>query len=132
MEKPWKVISNAHGINDDFETLDEALKAADETLSLWRDQARDEGEWDEEVEGVEIRLLTHAARITNREGDNEDDGVDYGITEILGNEIDEELRQLRKKVETMRIVLAPLSVKANITEEKLISLLAEAEASLSV
>lgn len=95
MEKPWKLISNADGIDDDFATLDEALKAADEKLALWRDQARDDGEWDEEVEGVEIHLVTHAARIVSRDGDNEDDGVEYGITEILGNEIDEELRQLR-------------------------------------
>ena len=94
-EKPWRVISNADGVDEEFTTLPEAIKGAEEVLALWRDQANDEGEWDEDVEGLEIHLLTHAARITMRDGDNEDDGVDYGITEIFGNELDEELRHLR-------------------------------------
>lgn len=113
MKKPWKLISNADGIDDDFATLDEALKAADETLALWRDQARDDGEWDEDVEGVEIHLVTHAARIVSRDGDNEDDGVEYGITEILGNELDEELSQLRNKVAKMREALEKLARLGN-------------------
>lgn len=106
MKKPWKLISNASGIDEDYKSLDEALKAAEETLELWRQQARDDGEWDEDVEGVEIHLVTHAARITMRDGDNEDDGVDYGITEILDNEIDEELRKLRNRTKALEVTIS--------------------------
>lgn len=95
MKKPWKVISNADGVDNDFATLAEALKEADEIVALWRDQAHDEGEWDEDVEGVEVHLVTHAARITMRGGDDEDDGVEYGMTEMLGNELDVELASLQ-------------------------------------
>ena len=106
MKKPWKVVSNDDGVDDDYATLSEALTEADKVLSLWRDQATDDGEWDEDVEGVEIHLVTHAARITMRDGDNEYDGVEYGMTEILGNEIDEELRKLRAEVERLKAELA--------------------------
>jgi pyruvate-formate lyase-activating enzyme len=94
MDKPWRVVSNADGVDEEYAALKEALAEADKVLTLWREQANDEGEWDEDVEGVEVHLVTHAARITMREGDNEGDGVEYGITEILGNEVDEEIRRL--------------------------------------
>ena len=109
MKKPWKVISNDDGVDDNYATLSEALKEADKVLSLWREQATDDGEWDEDVEGVEVHLVTHAARITTRDGDNEYDGVEYGMTEILGNEIDEELGKLRAKVELLMKALAEIS-----------------------
>jgi hypothetical protein len=90
VKKPWRVICAVDGIEEEFATLDEALKEADNVLSAWRDHAHDDGEWDEEVEGVEIHLVTHAARITIRDGDNEDDGVDYGITEMPVSEIEKD------------------------------------------
>lgn len=109
MEKSWRLISNADGIDDEFATLDEALKAADETLVLWRDQAVMDNEWADEVEGIEIHLVTHAARIISSDGDNEDDGVEYGMTEILGNELDEELRQLRNENARLRGILTEIA-----------------------
>lgn len=102
MEKPWRVISNADGVDEEYATMSEALEKADEVLALWRDQANDDGEWDEDVEGVEVHLVTHAARIVRRDGDGEDDGVYYGMTEMLGNEIDEELRTLRAEITSLR------------------------------
>ena len=106
MVKPWRVVSNADGVDEEFATLPEAIKAAEDVLDLWRQQSHDDGEWDEDVEFVEVHLVTHAARIVSRDGDNEEDGVEYGIAEILGNEIDEDLRRLRAELTALRAQLS--------------------------
>jgi len=106
MEKPWRVVSNADGVYEEYATLPEAISEAEKVLALWREQATDDGEWDEEVEFVEVHLVTHAARIVSRDGDNEDDGVEYGITKILGNELDEELRTLRAELSRLTLSAA--------------------------
>lgn len=89
-KKLWRVISSADGVDEEYASLDEALQEAGKVLALWRDQACDEGEWDEDVEGLEVHLVTHAARITKRDQDERGESVEYGIVENTA-----ELTQLR-------------------------------------
>jgi len=70
VEKPWRVIDNANGVDDGYATEEEALKAADELLQSYRDQARDDGEWDFDVTGIEVYLLAYGIKESKQQTDD--------------------------------------------------------------
>lgn len=72
--KKWMVTDSLTGIEEPFETEDEALKYADEILDDHRDAAKDEG-WEDEVGNLRIYELKHKAQAVDRCGDE----VDYSL-----------------------------------------------------
>lgn len=84
MEKPWRVESPADNYEEDFATEKEALADAERVISLFREEAQDEGEWNDEVEQVRVYRLCHAAQITKRESDNSN-----GCVEAFGTVTDD-------------------------------------------
>ena len=57
-----------------FETLDEALDAADERIKIYLSDC-----WSEEVTGVRVGKITHIAKMCNQvfpDGEIDDDGID--------------------------------------------------------
>jgi len=82
-KKPWRVSSPADNYEEDFATEAESLADAEKVLDLFREEARDEGEWDEDVEFVQVYRLCHTAQVIKREKD--DDGyehIDYGMMPV--------------------------------------------------
>jgi hypothetical protein len=82
MNKPWLVWDSGNGDIEEFDTEEDALKFAAESLDGYREQAKDEGEWSEEVEYVGVYKLAHETKVVDRGGDAENDEADwveYGI-----------------------------------------------------
>lgn len=73
-KKPFFAWDGDNG-RQDFATQAEALAYAQETIGYYRRDARTDGVWPDEVEGVIVGVVTHA---TVRDG-SEEDGFDYRL-----------------------------------------------------
>ena len=73
--KQWIVWSSEDGIFDEFDTEQEAIDVANETLALWREEACGEGEWGDGVEYISVYRLAHSVAVSKED----DDGVDYEL-----------------------------------------------------
>lgn len=81
----WLVWDSGNGIIEEYKTEEEALKFANETLDLYREEAKDEGEWSYDAECVAVYKLTHYVKIVDQGGDFENDEADwieYGIVPV--------------------------------------------------
>jgi hypothetical protein len=82
--KEWRVSDSGNSIEEDFATEDEAMAFAETSLDLYREEAKDDGEWSPEVDFLTIYKLAYSAQIGRREVDEEDgiERVDYDILPI--------------------------------------------------
>jgi hypothetical protein len=85
VNKPWLAWDSGNGDIEEFDTEEDALKFATESLEAYRGQAKDDGEWSEEVEYIGVYKLAHETKVVDRGGDAEnyeDYWVEYGISEV--------------------------------------------------
>lgn len=75
--KPWLVWSSEDGILEEFETEQEAVNCANETLALWREESVSQGEWNDGVENIAVYRLAHHIV---QSGDDEE-GYDFKLQE---------------------------------------------------
>lgn len=81
-ERPWRVSSPADNYEEDFATEEAALADAEKVIQLFREEAYDDGEWNEDVEFVQIYQLCHSAQINRRESHESGEAVDYGMAPV--------------------------------------------------
>ena len=81
--KTWMVTDSLCGIEESFETEDEAREYAEEILSDHRDEAA-EAEWDDEVGNLRVYELKYKAKIVKewRDEESEKDYADYAVVAI--------------------------------------------------
>jgi hypothetical protein len=65
--KEWLVWSSEDDILEDFDTEQEAIDLANETLALWREEAIGEGEWGDGVEFISVYQLAHCVKVGQTE-----------------------------------------------------------------
>ena len=81
--KVWMVTDSLCGIEESFETEDEARDYAEEILSDHRDEAAG-AEWDDEVGNLRVYELKYKAKIVKEWKDEEEekDYADYGMVTV--------------------------------------------------
>ncbi len=81
--KTWMVTDSLCGIEESFETEDEAREYAEEILSDHRDEAA-EAEWDAEVGNLRVYELKYKAKIVKewKDEEAEKDYADYAVVAI--------------------------------------------------
>jgi hypothetical protein len=80
--KPWLVWDSGNGNIEEYDTEEEALKFAAESLDTYREEAKDDGEWSDEVEFIAVYKLAHNVQVVDSGEAGKDDftdWVEYGI-----------------------------------------------------
>ena len=73
--KQWRVFDYGNGMDDEFDTEEEAVAFAQQSLELYRDEAKSDGEWCDEVESLSVYKLAHCVQILKET----ESGIDYEI-----------------------------------------------------
>jgi len=77
------VVQNGDGDEHDFATLPEAIACAEEELSVYREDAKSDGEWNDCAQHVRIlEVIAIAHGITSKD-DEGIEYVDYSIVEVV-------------------------------------------------
>ena len=65
MKEKWRVSDNGNSIEEDFNTEQEALDFANESLALYREEAISESEWSDEVEFLAVYKMVHCTKVVS-------------------------------------------------------------------